>query len=140
MITSQSLRARVADVAWSYGDVRAGELLNLAIEAYRASPLDREHWASTTEKSWRRALQLAKRLGRRRGEVVQPMCDSMRDLILNAEVDDRFFVTGVSKLLDANMKLPVEVSRDLAARFVLLAADAAVQALRAPSRSLVRPR
>jgi hypothetical protein len=124
MIKSHSLRARVADVAWSYGDIRAADLLNLAIEAYRTSPLHRDHWARITEQSWRRALQLAKRLGRRRGEVIQPMCDAMRDLILNAEMDDRFFVIGVSKLLDANMKFPVEVGGNLAAHLVQLAADA----------------
>src|SRR2546430_5451875 len=39
------------------------DLRDLAIEAYRSFPLDREHWFAGSEDAWRRALQIAKLLG-----------------------------------------------------------------------------
>ncbi|MFI5729254.1 DUF4209 domain-containing protein [Kribbella sp. NPDC051587] len=124
LIKATTLRARVADIAWFYGNRGAVELLTMAIDAYRACPLEREDWATVGEESWQRALQLAKRLGRERSVVVQPMCDAMRDRILTAGLADGYFVTRLSRLLNNSARLPVEVAGRLAERFVELASQA----------------
>lgn len=118
------LRARIADVAWFYGDRKRRDLLDLAIDAYRRCPLDREHWFTVGEESWRRALQLAKRLGKQRATITQPMCDSLTDLLLNASASDRFFAESVSHLLGENFRVPAETARQLGSRFVKMAAEA----------------
>ncbi|MGY4769771.1 DUF7380 domain-containing protein (plasmid) [Kribbella sp. CWNU-51] len=124
MIQETTLRARVADVAWFYGNRGAAELLTLAIDTYRSCPLDREDWATVGEESWRRALQLAKRLGRRGSEPVQAMCSAMQEKILNATLADGYFITWVSRLLNESVRLSHDDARQMAGRLLELAAEA----------------
>jgi hypothetical protein len=124
LITQLPLRARVADAAWVYGDRKRIDLLDLAIDAYRSCPVEREHWFSVGEESWRRAFQLAKRLGKRGAVTTEPMCDSLRDLLLNASTSDGFFAESVSHLLAENCRVPVDIARRLGDRFVQMAAEA----------------
>ncbi|MEH3075836.1 MAG: DUF4209 domain-containing protein [Quadrisphaera sp.] len=64
LISQSPLRARAADVAWTYGDRRRRDLLVLAIEAYLDLPLDKLTWVRIARDSWRRALELARRSGK----------------------------------------------------------------------------
>ncbi|GAA0597899.1 DUF4209 domain-containing protein [Kribbella sandramycini] len=122
-IEHASLRARVADVAWFYGDRGASDLLDIAVDTYRSFPLDRQHWARSSEEAWQRALQLAKRLGRRRTEVMAALGDSMRDVILRADADDGFLTTQISQLLGKAVRVPGDTARQLAEHLVGLAAE-----------------
>ena len=53
------LRARVADVAWFYGDRSDVAMLDRAIDAYRAAPLAGDVWFGVGKGAWVRAFELA---------------------------------------------------------------------------------
>lgn len=63
LVDRSDLRARVADVAWYYGDRSNVLLLDMAVDAYRAAPLTGEVWFSVGNDGWRRGFELARRRG-----------------------------------------------------------------------------
>ncbi|WP_443670019.1 DUF7380 domain-containing protein [Gordonia sputi] len=63
LVERDDLRARVADVAWCYGDRSDIAMLDRGIDAYRAAPLTGDVWFSVGRDAWVRAFELAARRG-----------------------------------------------------------------------------
>ena len=104
LVEHASLRARVADVAWWYGDRSRGDIRDLAVESYRSFPLDPEHWFAGGEDAWRRALQIAKVLGPGGSALRAEMQAALEGVIDQAVAEHRFFpvkVSGVRRQLQA---------------------------------------
>jgi hypothetical protein len=63
-VPNQALRARMADLIWLQAKRHGIQFAILAIESYMAGSLDSEDWALSLGMEWRRALQIAKRIGK----------------------------------------------------------------------------
>jgi len=122
-IEQPSLRARVADVAWLYGDRSNTALLDLAIDAYRSAPLTDEVWFSGGKDAWHRALELARRRGPDGRARLDEMTESLRLWVLNSTIADRFRVPDCAALLRENARSDREASETVAEHLVRLASD-----------------
>ncbi len=78
LVERDDLRARVADVAWVYGDRSDIAMLDRAIDAYRAAPLTGDVWFSVGKDAWVRAFALAARRGPDGQARVQDMSDALK--------------------------------------------------------------
>lgn len=99
MIARDDLRARVADIAWFYGDRSDVAMLDRAIDAYRAAPLTSNVWFSVGKASWVRAFALGMRRGEEGRARMQEMADALKVQILECEVSDNFRSVEVAETL-----------------------------------------
>ncbi|MEH1058401.1 DUF4209 domain-containing protein [Micromonospora sp. CPCC 206171] len=99
LVEHAALRARVADIAWTYGDRKDAVLLATAIDAYRESPLEASSWYHGGEESWRRALELGLRRGKAERRRVEEMSEALKARILAASINDSFLTVQISALL-----------------------------------------
>lgn len=99
LVERDDLRARVADVAWTYGNRSDVAMLDRAIEAYRAAPLTGDVWFSVGKDSWVRALALAMRRGADGKARVQEMSDALKAEVLAGLVTDNFRTVGFAETL-----------------------------------------
>ncbi|MDT0168901.1 DUF4209 domain-containing protein [Pseudarthrobacter sp. BRE9] len=90
LVERDDLRARVADVAWVYGDRSDVAMLDRAIDAYRAAPLTGDIWFSVGQDAWVRAFALAGRRGADGHVRVQEMSDALKGQVLAGQVTDNF--------------------------------------------------
>jgi hypothetical protein len=119
LIEHTTLRARVADVCWTYGERSRVDLLHLAVDAYRAVPLDSHTWFSVGEESWTRALELILRRGTAERDRAREMTEKLGDRLLTTTTADAFMTVKLSELLRSlRSRLrpdPLEVSTHLSA-------------------------
>ena len=101
MVEHATLRARIADVCWTYGDRGRVDLLQLAVDAYRAVPLEAEHWFSVGEDSWKRALELILRRGAAERDRATAMTEDLSHRLLESTNADAFMTVKLSELLRA---------------------------------------
>jgi hypothetical protein len=99
LVEQPELRARVADIAWLYGDRSDMTMLDTAIDAYHAAPLTEDVWFSVGKDAWTRAFDLANRRGPDGRVVVEEMSQELKGYVLAATVADRFRVAGCAQLL-----------------------------------------
>lgn len=99
LIERDDLRARVADVAWVYGDRSDIAMLDRAIDAYRAAPLSGNAWFRVGKDAWVRAFALAARRGADGRVKAQEMSDALKALVLAGQVSDKFRTVGISETL-----------------------------------------
>ncbi len=99
LVDRADLKARVADVAWFYGDRSNVGLLDLAIEGYAAAPLDGDGWFRVGKDAWRRAFELAGRRGPDGRLRVEQMSKMLADQLLSLSADDRFRVSDGAAVL-----------------------------------------
>ncbi|WP_223984693.1 DUF4209 domain-containing protein [Arthrobacter sp. NicSoilB8] len=99
LIKRDDLRARVADVAWFYGDRSNVAMLDRAIDAYRAAPLTGDAWFRVGKDAWVRAFELAMRRGPDGRARIQEMSDALKAQILAGEVSDNFRTVGFAETL-----------------------------------------
>lgn len=99
LVERDDLRARVADVAWFYGDRSDIAMLDRAIDAYRAAPLTGDVWFSGGRDAWVRAFTLAARRGPDGQSQVQEMSDALKAEILASQVTDNFRTVGIAETL-----------------------------------------
>lgn len=99
LVEHAALRARIADACWTYGDRGRVDLLHLAVDAYRAVPLDAEHWFSVGEDSWRRALELVLRRGTAERDRAAAMTKDLTRRLLESTTADAFMTVKLSELL-----------------------------------------
>lgn len=126
LIAQPVLRARVADVAWFYGDRGDVQMLDLAIDAYRAIPLERRAWLRVGRGSWRRAVELGRRRGKAGRQKLDEIAEKLQERILASDVSDSFMIAEVSDLLRSSVKVHAETSRQLGEHYTALAATAVV--------------
>lgn len=125
LIAQPTLQARVADVAWFYGARGNVQLLDLAVDAYQATPLESHTWFSVGRDSWRRAFELAQRRGKAGREQVERMGKALQERVLASDVEDGFMTTELSDLLRESVRIDAKMALKLAEHFVALAATAA---------------
>lgn len=99
LVERDDLRARVADVAWVYGDRSDVAMLDRAIDAYRAAPLTGDVWFSVGRDAWVRAFALAGRRGADGRARVQEMSDALRAQVLAGRVTDNFRTVSFAETL-----------------------------------------
>lgn len=125
LVDRPGLRARLADVAWTYGDRSDVALLDAAIDAYRAVPLRDEAWFSVGRDSWRRAFELARRRGTQGDVPIGEMTSALKAYVLGSTVKDGFPVVECAALLRENGRIPKTERTEVAEHLVKLAAIAA---------------
>lgn len=115
VLTPAPLRARVADIAWSYGGRTSHELLALALDAYLDVPVNGDTWHRSGESGYRRALQIARR--RKVTDVVVRLVEELRSFVLSSRPSDGWAVVRAAELLRsaAGRSTAVEAA-DVAAR------------------------
>ncbi|WP_152191415.1 DUF4209 domain-containing protein [Georgenia satyanarayanai] len=99
LVERDDLRARIADVAWVYGDRSDIAMLDRAIDAYRAAPLTGDVWFSVGREAWVRAFALAARRGKDGHSRVQEMSDALKAQVLAGQVTDHFRTVGFAETL-----------------------------------------
>ncbi|WP_156365776.1 DUF4209 domain-containing protein [Nocardiopsis sp. NRRL B-16309] len=138
LIEHTGLRARVADIAWTYGDRGNHDLLATAIDSYQQSPLEHPSWFHGGRDSWRRAFELALRRGKGEQERVEEMRQAVRSKVLSCEIEDSFLPVQLSELLFQCAKVPPEEARPIADHCLHLAIEAADEKKYRLARSLNR--
>jgi len=122
-IEQPSLRARVADVAWTYGDRSNTVMLDLAIDAYRSVPLADDVWFDGGKESWQRAFELVRRRGSDGGGPLEEMIQTLKTAVLDASIAERFRVPDRAALLRENLRSDRATSKSVADHLVRLASD-----------------
>jgi hypothetical protein len=122
-IEQPSLRARVADVAWFYGERSRTDLLDLAIDAYAATPLTGDAWYALGKDSWHRAFDLLGRRGKDGQARINEMRSTLTEKVLSSTIEDRFLVVEWAAMLRENVRIPADTARSIAEQLVTLASD-----------------
>lgn len=120
VVSQPSLRARVADVAWLYGDRSNTHLLEFAIDAYRAAPLEPDVWFGGGKDAWQRAFGLVARRGRLGDAVRSAMTADLSTWVLGATVEEQYMVVDCA----SNTRLDAATQAAVVAHLVALAAEA----------------
>lgn len=90
------MRARIADVAWTYGDKSDIGLLGLALDAYLAAPLQLWAWHTVSHNSWKRALDLILRRGKAEATRRDAALDQIRQRIMDGTPADGFMLVDLA--------------------------------------------
>ncbi|WP_425717015.1 DUF4209 domain-containing protein [Micromonospora sp. DT233] len=125
LIVEPALRARVADIAWSYGNRANIGLLAAAVDGYIAVPLEREAWLNSGRDGWRRGLELSLRRGKGGRQVVEDMGARLVEFLLANDGSAGFMLTEISDLLGVAKFPNRERAQGLADHFVALASSVA---------------
>ncbi|MFG3640779.1 DUF4209 domain-containing protein [Micromonospora sp. NPDC047762] len=125
LIEEPVLKARVADIAWAYGDRRNMDLLSAAVNAYRSVPLKRDAWLRAGRDGWRRAIELSLRRGNAGRQTVKEMTTELAEFLFTKDGSAGFMLTQISDLLRDARSVDQAGARDLANHFVSLAAAVA---------------
>jgi hypothetical protein len=124
LITQPVLRARVADIAWFYGDRSNADLLDMAIIAY-GQPLEERVWLHVGRDSWRRALALAKRRGKAGRQQIDEIGGTLLDRTLASQATDGFMAAELSSLQRSAIEVDIDVASSVAEHLRCLANDVA---------------
>jgi hypothetical protein len=122
VIDAPMLRARIADIAWTYGDRSNTPLLLAAVTAYASAPLNPEVWFGSGRDSFRRALELAARVGRIGATERTRIRDRLVGFVLNDSDAAVPLFVGISSLLREHAR-PGEPERRLLAERLVACAD-----------------
>lgn len=124
LVERDDLRARVADVAWVYGDRSDIAMLDRAIDAYRAAPLTDDVWFSVGKEAWVRAFALAARRGADGQARTQDMSDALKAQVLAGQVTDNFRTVGFAETLRQHGRVDASERAEVSEALFALAAKA----------------
>jgi hypothetical protein len=124
LIERDDLRARVADVAWVYGDRSDIAMLDRAIDAYRAAPLTDDVWFSAGRDAWVRAFGLAARRGADGHARVKEMSDALQARVVAGQVMDNFRTVGLAETLRQHGRINAAGRAEVREALFALAAQA----------------
>lgn len=124
LVERDDLRARVADVAWVYGDRSDVAMLDRAIDAYRAAPLTGDVWFSVGKDAWIRAFVLAARRGADGQARMQEMSDALKTQVLAGQVTDNFITVGFAETLRQHSRVDAAGRAEVREALFALAAQA----------------
>ncbi|TNC79476.1 MAG: DUF4209 domain-containing protein [Oleiphilus sp.] len=96
------LKARLADLVWLKKKPRDVSFALIAIDAYRAIPLDTETWIRDGRECWARAISLARMLKAGAGDRVAQMEASIITAFNDAEASDGYLGLWLADLLKSN--------------------------------------
>lgn len=125
LIEQPALLARVADIAWFYGDRSNVALVDVAIDAYRATPLNPDAWFGDGREAWLRAFDLVARRGTAGHARRAEMANALVAYMLGAALDDRFMVADCAGVLRDHGRPDAAVTESVRAHLVGLAAEPA---------------
>lgn len=125
LVERDDLRARVADVAWVYGDRADVEMLDRAIDAYRAAPLTGPVWFAAGRDAWVRAFELVARRGTDGHARLQEMSEALRAEVLAGKLADDFTTVGFSETLRQHGRVGAAERAEVCGALFGLAAKAA---------------
>lgn len=109
-----SLRARLCDVCWTYGNRRDSDMLDQAIRAYSCGPLEPGHWHGEGRAEWQRGLELVKRRGRSGETQTLSMATALKQRLDTLTPQDRFFGVQLSQMIRDYKLLPRKDFADVA--------------------------
>ncbi len=124
LVERDDLRARVADVAWVYGDRSDTAMLDRAIDAYRAAPLTGDVWFSVGKDAWVRAFALAARRGADGQARTQDMSAALKARVLAGQVTDNFRTVGFAEILRQHGRVDASGRAEVSDALLALAAEA----------------
>ena len=101
-IDDNRLKARFADLLWLKKTPKDVSFVLMAIDAYRAIPLDTETWVRDGRECWERAISLAHMLKTGAGDRVAQMEASIVTAFNGAEAKDGFLGLWLADLLRSN--------------------------------------
>jgi hypothetical protein len=96
------LKARLADLVWLLQRPSDPKFARLAIDSYRAIPLDTETWLRGGMECWERALRLAFMLGAGAGDRLSEMEAALITSLENATTEDGFLSRWLADMLAAH--------------------------------------
>lgn len=129
------LKARIADVVWTYGRPRDPSTAVVATEAYLAVPMDWDAWARTGRDGCRRATQLARHQGKAGAAALKTIATKLLEFLSTGE-GPAFLESQVSQVLRSTGQVTAGQATELGRR---LAARAAEMSAAHPSeRALLR--
>jgi hypothetical protein len=98
------VRARIADLVWLCKKPRSVSHAVLAIDAYRAIPLDPKTWAHGARDCWERAIALSMQLRAGAGTRLQELESALLEKFECKDSPDGFFALSIAHLLfDSNL-------------------------------------
>jgi hypothetical protein len=124
-----SLRARVCDVSWFYGNRADVTLLDRAIAAYTAVPLTVDDWYAEGQDAWERALELAARRGEDGYPQIQAMASALLGRLQSGEGADGYFGVQLSEMIRGRRLAAEDEANRLAMLCVRRAAEARESAI-----------
>lgn len=127
LIEPAVLKARIADVVWTYRRPRDPAIALMAAEAYLAVPLTWDAWVRSGRDSHRRVVELARRQGKPGAPVLEKVAATLTAFLLG-EKGPAFLRAQVSEVLRATGQVTPEQARVLGERLGRLAAGIAEQA------------
>lgn len=137
LMTRDDLQARVADVAWCYGDRSNVAMLDRAIDAYRAAPLTPDAWFGVGKDAWVRAFALLGRRGPEGQLRTEEMSDALVAAVVAGRVDDNFLTVSIAATLRRHGRVHASRRGEVVQALFALATEAASANLRL-SRALER--
>lgn len=122
MIEPVVLRARVADVVWTYRFPRDPAVALMAADAYLAVPLTWDAWVRSGRDSYRRVVELARRQGKPGAAVLETLTAAL-EAFLASEGATGFLQAQVSEVLRSAGKTTLERASALGHRLEELASN-----------------
>ena len=119
---NQLVRARVSDFLWMVQTPKNPKFALDAIDSYRAVPLTAESWFKDADTCWRRALTLARLLGRGASEKCSEMELSLLELLRNASAESGLFASKLTAILET-YRLAGDQKNDVAERLKQIAKE-----------------
>lgn len=108
------LRARLADVSWLLLRPRPLALALTAIDCYTQSPLDADNLVKDGRQCWKRAIHLARNLGKGSGNRLALIEQALFAAFEKANATDKFLAIWLADLLsDAYTKHHLEIAQKL---------------------------
>lgn len=121
-----TLRARAADIAWTYGDRTNQAMLELAMSSYLAVPLETDAWIRSGRDGYRRALELALRRGKAANETLDRMATDLFNFVLAASGGPGgWSLVQMSELMAKSRRLSKDQAQQIAERLLGLAGTVA---------------
>lgn len=130
MLDHVPMRARVADIAWTYGNRGDSELLRLAIDSYLASPLERNAWHRISKDAWIRGVELTQRRGKGEAARLADAIDKMVDRILRGTIADGFMLVDLGDIVRRVGRVDAGHASQVAAHLIGLAANSSTRLAR----------
>ncbi len=139
LVSHTTLRARLADVCWTYGDRSRTDLLHLAVDGYCAVPLDADTCFTVGEESWTRALDLILRRGPAERDRARTMAESLAARLLTTSTSDAFMTVKLSELLRGLRSRSRPDAAEVSAHLSTLAAQVSGRNRRLSATSMMKP-
>lgn len=127
LIEQPSLRARVADVGWFYGNRSDVTLLDLAIDAYAAAPLTRDVCFAAGRIAIERAYQLLRRRGAAGRSRIDTLTASLTDWVLTSDSRDGHMVVDCAEVLREQARPDPETAARVSGHLVRLASTSTLE-------------